>query len=116
MARKTADISLAELLSPILKGRVTPGSDKGRELLRGALERDPEGTVLLIRPIDPAALREGMRASLIPEKRVAELLRLPRNNGKVSDPFQGGPGLEPGGPFPDPAEQMRRGPTPFGHS
>lgn len=116
MVGKTTDVPLEELLAPILQGRVPPGSDKGRDLLRGALERDPEGTARLVLPIDREALREGMRASLIPEKRVAELLRLPRLDGEVSDPFQGARGPEPEGPFPDPAEQMRRGPTPFARS
>jgi hypothetical protein len=105
-------MAVAVLLAPIRDGRVAPGSEKGRHLLSDALERDLEETVRIIRPIDPAALREGMRASLIPEKRISELLRGSGLKGEgVKDPFGSLPDPEPDSPFPDPADQMRRGPT-----
>jgi hypothetical protein len=112
---KKMGMTVAAMLAPIRDGLVAPGSEKGRNLLRDALERDMEETVRLMRPIDPAALREGMRASLIPEKRISELLRGSGLKGEgVTDPFGGVSDPEPDSPFPDPADQMRRGPTPFG--
>jgi len=109
------DITVAAILAPIRDGRVPPGSEKGRNLLRDALELDTEETVRIIHPIDPAALREGMRENLIPEKRISKLLRGSGLKGEgIKDPFGSLPDPEPDSPFPDPAERMRRGPTPFG--
>ena len=115
MVSSKAETALADLLDPLREGRIMPGSDKGRELISEALQLDPDETVRLIRPIDPAALREGMRASAFSENRIMELLRSPTlDGGEVSDPFGGPTRYEPEGPFPDPADLMRRGPTPFG--
>lgn len=115
MAGSKSEAALADLLAPLREGRIVPGSDKGRELISEALQLHPEETVRLIRPIDPAALRQGMRAIAFSENRIMGLLRSPTPaGGEVSDPFGCPTRYEPEGPFPDPADLMRQGPTPFG--
>lgn len=101
------------ILAPMVEGRVAPGSAKGRALLEEALRADPDETVRLIRPISPQALREGMRAAAIPERRIAELLRTPNLDGRgVSDPFSAGPAPAEPTPYPDPVLELDRGPRP----
>ncbi len=104
---------VARLLAPMTEGRVAPGSGKGRALLEEALRIDPDRTAELILPIDPSALREGMRTALIPERRISELLRSPRLDAiSTSDPFSAGLGAADPTPFPDPALELERGPRP----
>jgi len=104
---------VARLLAPLTEGRVPPGSDKGRTLLEEALRIDPDRAAELIGPIDPAALREGMRAALLPERRIAQLLRSRNLDGlNASDPFSRGLEAPDPTPFPDPALELERGPRP----
>ena len=101
------------ILAPMMEGRVAPGSSKARALIEEALRADPDETVRLIRPISPEALREGMRAAAIPERRIAELLRTPALDGLgVSDPFLAGSGSADPTPYPDPVLELERGPRP----
>lgn len=105
--------TISRLLAPVTEGRIAPGSGKGRALLEEALRIDPDRTAELIRPIDPVALREGMRTALIPESRIMELLRSPRlDGGSAPDPFSSGPIPSDPTPFPDPTLELDRGPRP----
>lgn len=108
------DSHVDEILAPLKAGRVNAASVKGRALIGEALRSDPEATVRVLRPIDPTALREGMRSARFSERRIAQLVRFPAlADGPVSNPFVPDtrePGLSP---FPNPAEQLRRGPTPY---
>jgi hypothetical protein len=101
------------LLAPLKEGRVEPGSERGRALIQDALKLSPEETVAIVKPIDPAALREGMRTAAFSEDRIEELVRVP-SLGQIAtkDPFRPVPVIDTPSPFPDPAEEMRRGPRP----
>lgn len=104
---------VARLLDPIREGRVEPGTERGRALIRDALRLSPEETVAIVRPVDPSALREGMRTAALSEQRIMELLRTPTlDRTAVKDPFPDDPAPEDPTPFPDPAEEIRRGPRP----
>ena len=104
---------VSRLLSPLREGRVEPGSERGRALIQDALKLSPEETVAIIKPINPAALREGMRTAAFSEERIEELVRFPSLNEAVTkDPFRPAPVIDEPSPFPDPAEEMRRGPRP----
>lgn len=108
-----AKTPVARILSPLREGRVEAGSDKGRKLIQEALERDPDETVRIVKPLDPAALREGMRSAAFSEARILELVRSPGlDGGAVKDPFAKNPAPQDPTPFPDPGEEMRRGPRP----
>lgn len=104
---------VARILSPLRQGRVEAGSDKGRKLIQEALKRDPDETVRIVKPIDPAALREGMRSAAFSEARILELVRSPGLDGRaVKNPFAGKLRPQDPSPFPDPSEELRRGPRP----
>lgn len=104
---------VARILAPLRAGRVQAGSEKGRALIQEALERDPDETVRVMRPIAPSALRESMRSAAFSEDRVLELLRGPNLDGRASDPFARQHEPQDPTPFPDPSEEIRRGPTPY---
>ena len=102
-----------KVLAPVRDGTVAPGSKTGQSLIRDALQVDPERTAELIRPIDRAALREGMRGLGLPERRVAELLRVGEPGAaRVNDPFPPLSGSDSPTPFEDPATLISRGPVP----
>lgn len=107
-----AETPVSRILSPLRAGRVQAGSEKGRALIQEALERDPDETVRILKPIDPAALREGMRTAAFSEERIAELVRSPRLDGTAPDPFAPALVAQDPTPFPDPGEEIRRGPRP----
>lgn len=108
-----AKTPVARILSPLREGRIEAGSDKGRKLIQEALERDPDETVRIVKPIDPAALREGMRSAAFSEARIAELVRVPVLDGiALQDPFVANLTPPDPTPFPDPGEELRRGPRP----
>ncbi len=113
MSETKTSRAVPQILAPMVEGRVAPGSAKGRALLEEALRVDPDETARLIRPVDPGALREGMRAAAIPERRIAELLRTPALDGRgVLDPFSAGAGQADPTPYSDPALDLERGPRP----
>lgn len=104
---------VARILSPLRQGRVEAGSDKGRKLIQEALKQDPDETVRIVKPIDAAALREGMRSAAFSEDRILELVRSPGLDVRaVTNPFADKPTPQDPTPFPDPGEELRRGPRP----
>jgi len=106
-------MNVDKVLAPVRAGTVPPGSKTGQSLIRDALLIDPDRTADLIRPLDPGALREGMRGLGFPEKQVEELLRKGSPDpGPVNDPFSPAQGIDGPTPFEDPGAQMRRGPVP----
>jgi len=101
------------MLAPIRTGTVAPGSKAGQEIIKDALHVDPYQTANLIRPLDPDALRQGMRSLGLPERQITELLQCDKSRSQViNDPFTPPAASAPATPFEDPGVQIMRGPTP----
>jgi len=114
MSRTHNEPPAYKLLSPLLEGTVAPGSQRGRDLIRRALEKDLEETIRIMRPLDLTALHEGMRSASIPERRISDLVPDPTlRAGRIENPFAAASSRTDPSPLPDPGEQMSRGPTPL---